>query len=349
MAVHTRDDHHRGVFTVCGSLGEISANRAALHVVHRTLAESAVPVVDDATLGVIPPLQPDLVDTPGDAVATFRRHIADASAVIIAAPEYAGSLAGSVKNALDWVVGSGELYEKPVGILSAGTSGGPFASGPGADVAVAGRARGRSVGHSSTENEVRRAGRHHRRGDHRGDQGVRGSGPGRDEVGAVSTHLVEHTGGGNGWRATQPHRPLPHRGVIRDLGLHVGRCYRRFRLQLVGGRPGNRCRRPTGWCAGFELDHERLGHLPCGVGIGATLARLLRSAHPQHGSLQLAARCAEGDFVRGSFVGRQRGLRSRLLGEVGLLAIGARRVLQRGGEALDVGGPGGGGEAARTG
>ena len=127
MAVHTRDDHHRGVFTVCGSLGEVSANRAALHVVHRTLAESAVPVVDDAMLGVIPPLQPDLVDTPGDAVATFRRHIADASAVIIAAPEYAGSLAGSVKNALDWVVGSGELYEKPVGILSAGTSGGPFA------------------------------------------------------------------------------------------------------------------------------------------------------------------------------------------------------------------------------
>ena len=75
MAVHTRDDHHRGVFTVCGSLGEVSANRAALHVVHRTLAESAVPVVDDAMLGVIPPLQPDLVDTPGDAVAPFRRPI----------------------------------------------------------------------------------------------------------------------------------------------------------------------------------------------------------------------------------------------------------------------------------
>ena len=36
-------------------------------------------------------------------------------------------LGGAMKNALDWVVGSGELYEKPVGIISAGTTGGPFA------------------------------------------------------------------------------------------------------------------------------------------------------------------------------------------------------------------------------
>lgn len=115
------------MFTICGSLGGISANRAALHLVHRVLAAAGVTVVDDAVLADIPPLHPDRVDEPGDAVATFRRHIAEADAVIIAAPEYAGSLAGSVKNALDWVVGSGELYEKPVGVLSAGTSGGPFA------------------------------------------------------------------------------------------------------------------------------------------------------------------------------------------------------------------------------
>jgi len=32
-------------------------------------------------------------------------------------PEYAHSLAGSLKNALDWLVGSGELYGKPVAVL----------------------------------------------------------------------------------------------------------------------------------------------------------------------------------------------------------------------------------------
>src|SRR5262249_2302822 len=42
-------------------------------------------------------------------------------------PEYAGAIAGALKNALDWLVGSGELYRKPVAVLSAGTSGGEHA------------------------------------------------------------------------------------------------------------------------------------------------------------------------------------------------------------------------------
>ncbi|MGB8862234.1 MAG: NAD(P)H-dependent oxidoreductase [Ilumatobacteraceae bacterium] len=115
------------VLTVCGSLGDASANRAALRVVQQALVQLGASVVDDAQLPRIPPLDPGLVDSPAHSVAAFRRQIGEADAVIIAAPEYAGSLAGSVKNALDWVVGSGELYERPVGILSAGTSGGPFA------------------------------------------------------------------------------------------------------------------------------------------------------------------------------------------------------------------------------
>jgi NAD(P)H-dependent FMN reductase len=47
-----------------------------------------------------------------------------ADVVLVAAPEYAGAVAGAVKNAFDWLVGSGELYRKPVAVLSAGTSGG---------------------------------------------------------------------------------------------------------------------------------------------------------------------------------------------------------------------------------
>ena len=34
---------------------------------------------------------------------------------------------GALKNAFDWIVGSGELYSKPVVVMSAGTSGGVHA------------------------------------------------------------------------------------------------------------------------------------------------------------------------------------------------------------------------------
>jgi NAD(P)H-dependent FMN reductase len=39
----------------------------------------------------------------------------------------AAGIAVVVKNALDWIVGSGDLYGKPVALLTAGTSGGVFA------------------------------------------------------------------------------------------------------------------------------------------------------------------------------------------------------------------------------
>ncbi len=117
------------ILTICGSLGPNSAHQDALREVERCLSARPVivTVTRDDSLADIPPLRPDQTDAPPEVVATFRAQIAGADAVIIAAPEYAGSLAGAIKNALDWVVGSGELYDKPVGILSAGTSGGPFA------------------------------------------------------------------------------------------------------------------------------------------------------------------------------------------------------------------------------
>ncbi len=98
----------------------------ALELRRRWLA-SGVEVNAFDGLGSIPPLNPDRGDDPGEAVLAFRAQIGAADAVVIAAPEYAGAVAGVIKNALDWVVGSGDLYGKPVALLSAGTSGGVFA------------------------------------------------------------------------------------------------------------------------------------------------------------------------------------------------------------------------------
>jgi chromate reductase, NAD(P)H dehydrogenase (quinone) len=47
-------------------------------------------------------------------VAELRTAIGSAAAVLICTPEYAGALPGSFKNLLDWTVGGGEIYGKPV-------------------------------------------------------------------------------------------------------------------------------------------------------------------------------------------------------------------------------------------
>jgi NAD(P)H-dependent FMN reductase len=115
------------LLTVCGSLGARSANRSALDVVAATARRSGAEVVHFDRLAEIPAFDPDRGDEDIDVVAAWRRRIDAADAVAVAAPEYAGAVAGAVKNAFDWVVGSGELYRKPVAVVSAGTSGGPHA------------------------------------------------------------------------------------------------------------------------------------------------------------------------------------------------------------------------------
>jgi chromate reductase len=52
-------------------------------------------------------------------VAHLRSAIGAADAVLFCTPEYAGALPGSFKNLLDWSVGGGEIYQKPVGWINA--------------------------------------------------------------------------------------------------------------------------------------------------------------------------------------------------------------------------------------
>jgi NAD(P)H-dependent FMN reductase len=56
------------------------------------------------------------------AVADLRARLGTAEAVLIASPEYAHEMPGVLKNALDWLVSSGELYGKRVAVLCASPS-----------------------------------------------------------------------------------------------------------------------------------------------------------------------------------------------------------------------------------
>lgn len=78
----------------------------------------------------LPHFNPDIdreEDVPPLAVAAWRAAIRDADGIVISCPEYAHGLPGSFKNALDWLVSSGEFMEKPTLLLNASPSGGQFA------------------------------------------------------------------------------------------------------------------------------------------------------------------------------------------------------------------------------
>jgi chromate reductase, NAD(P)H dehydrogenase (quinone) len=117
---------------ISGSTRAASTNTALLRTV-----QAMLPAGMTATLyrwiGALPHFSPD--DDRGDSapaavgstslhpvVADLRREIASADAVLFSTPEYAGALPGSFKNLLDWTVGGGEIYRKPVAWLNASSS-----------------------------------------------------------------------------------------------------------------------------------------------------------------------------------------------------------------------------------
>lgn len=69
----------------------------------------------------LPHFDPDIeaVGEAPAAVQAWRRALSDSDALLVASPEYGHSLPGSLKNAIDWVIGSGELERKVVAITAA--------------------------------------------------------------------------------------------------------------------------------------------------------------------------------------------------------------------------------------
>ncbi len=105
------------ILAISGSLKQSSANSALVRAFAAAQPER-VEIWDE--LGELPHFTPD--DDGGNPVASLRAAVTRADAVLVATPEYAGGMPGSLKNALDWLVGTGELYDKPVAIVSAAPS-----------------------------------------------------------------------------------------------------------------------------------------------------------------------------------------------------------------------------------
>ena len=67
----------------------------------------------------IPPFNPDHEFENNPGVLHWRKEISEAAALLICSPEYAHGIPGTLKNALDWIVGSAELDKKRIGVINA--------------------------------------------------------------------------------------------------------------------------------------------------------------------------------------------------------------------------------------
>jgi chromate reductase len=84
------------------------------------LAPAGVTIARYDGLGDLPHFNPDVEARALPApVAALRALVAQADALVISSPEYAHGVPGSLKNALDWLVGGVELPGKPVALFDA--------------------------------------------------------------------------------------------------------------------------------------------------------------------------------------------------------------------------------------
>ena len=112
------------VLGISGSLRRDSYNTKLLRVAEELLPAGAELELYEA-LEDVPPYNEDRdTDDAPPAVARLREAIADADAVLVATPEYNGSVPGQLKNAVDWASRphrTAALSGKPVVVIGATT------------------------------------------------------------------------------------------------------------------------------------------------------------------------------------------------------------------------------------
>jgi len=111
------------VLALCGSLRKASVNAALLRAA-AALARPGADVEIADWLGRLPLYNPDLEDVIDErelprAVGALRMAVAAADAILIASPEYAHGVSGTIKNALDWLVSFEPFMHKPVAVINA--------------------------------------------------------------------------------------------------------------------------------------------------------------------------------------------------------------------------------------
>ncbi|WP_426100537.1 NADPH-dependent FMN reductase [Massilia sp. TSP1-1-2] len=105
------------VIALSGSLRAASVNTALLRAA-AALAPPGLVVTLYEEMGALPHFNPDHETPAPAAVARWQTLLRECDAILIACPEYAHGVPGTLKNALDWVVGTTGLEGKSVALLN---------------------------------------------------------------------------------------------------------------------------------------------------------------------------------------------------------------------------------------
>jgi NAD(P)H-dependent FMN reductase len=107
------------ILAISGSLRSNSSNHKIINTI-ATMMPGNIDFTIYQELGNLPHFNDE---DSYEIVHEWRRLIKDADGVLICTPEYAFGVPGSLKNALDWTVSSGDFYNKPVALITASTGG----------------------------------------------------------------------------------------------------------------------------------------------------------------------------------------------------------------------------------
>mgnify|MGYP005824986783 CR=1 FL=1 len=104
------------IIAISGSLKSTSASTNILREMAKIAPENVILNIVEG-LDQLPHFNPEITeDIP--TVTYFRNQFKSADGIIFSTPEYAFGIPGVLKNALDWLVSSVELNDKPVAAIS---------------------------------------------------------------------------------------------------------------------------------------------------------------------------------------------------------------------------------------
>jgi chromate reductase, NAD(P)H dehydrogenase (quinone) len=110
------------ILAISGSLRSNSNNTILLRAI-RELAPNNIQISISDSIGHLPHFNPELDrQIPLPTVQNWRTQLDEADGILFCTPEYAHGIPGVLKNALDWIVSSGEFMHKPTAVVSASPS-----------------------------------------------------------------------------------------------------------------------------------------------------------------------------------------------------------------------------------